>query len=278
MIITNNNNIPQSVFHWVKKFNQHNEEQRAVSILQYGLQHSGKFHLSISCTTMIKPMQEVILTDRHYNEMTREASDILDSIMGVAVHASFETMPLRENETRELRVGTVMKEVLVHGQFDNLFNNEISDYKTTKVGGYIFGDKEFEFTAQLSIVRYLLLADKAIKANDQGVIILIFTDWRKKEYEKKKYNGFIDAPNYPIRSVEIPITMWDFATTEKWILRKITEYKLANMLTDKELPPCTDRERWMKTKKKGNIYTKCQDYCNAAPFCWQWKNTIKGEK
>ena len=269
MKIENKNQLPQSVFHWITKFNEANESERAVSILEKGLEQT--FTHAISATSLLKSAQEVVLTDRHYKEITREASDIFDAIIGTAVHDSFKTMPMRENEMREIRVGTVIKDVFVHGEFDNLFNEKLSDYKTMKIGQYLFGDKEFEFTAQMSIYRYLLLADKAIEADEIGTIICLFTDWRDGEYKKKKY-GWADAPKYPFRSVELNYTLWDYKTTEKWILRRITDYKIASMAKDNELPPCTDKERWLNETKKGKkTYRKCEQYCSVAPFCHQWK-------
>lgn len=270
MELTNKNGIPESVFHWLKMFNEHNEQSRAESIAEFEKKHGKKVGLRISVTSLIKSPREVVLLDRHRDEVEREASDIYDAIIGTAVHDSFDKMPLRENEEREVRLGQEIVGVLVHGQFDNVFNGELSDYKTMKVGGYIFGDREFEFTAQLSSYRLLYFLEKAVMLNDVGKIIMLFTDWRDREYATKKY-GWGDAPNYPQRSMELKLNLWDRAKTEKWVIRKVTDYKIATMLPDNELPLCTDAERWMRVTKKTfkKTYAKCAKYCSAAPFCNQ---------
>jgi hypothetical protein len=272
MELTNKNGIPESVFHWLSMFNAHNEASRSESIAEFEKKLGGKYSLKISVTSLIKPAREIVLMDRHRDEVSREASDIYDAIIGTAVHDSFDKMPMRDDEEREVRLGQLIVGVLVHGQFDNVYRGELSDYKTMKVGGYIFGDREFEFTAQLSCYRLLYFLEKGIMLNDIGKIIMLFTDWRDREYATKKY-GWGDAPNYPQRSQELSLKLWDRSQTEKWIIRRVTEYKLASMVPDNELPPCKDEERWARENKKTHkvTYAKCDKYCSAAPFCNQAK-------
>jgi len=272
MELTNKNGIPESVFHWLSMFNAHNEASRSESIAEFEKKHGRTAALKISVTSLIKPTREVVLMDRHREEMSREASDIFDAVIGTAVHDSFDKMPMRDNEEREVRLGQEIVGVLVHGQFDNVLNGVLSDYKTMKVGGYIFGDREFEFTAQLSSYRLLYFLEKGIMLNDVGKIIMLFTDWRDREFATKKY-GWGDAPNYPQRSQELLLKLWDRSQTEKWMIRRVTEYKLASMVPDDELPPCTDEERWFRENKKTHkkTFAKCEKYCSAAPFCNQEK-------
>lgn len=271
MELTNKNGIPESVFHWLSMFSAHNDASRAESIAEFEKKYGRTAALKISVTSLIKPTREVVLMDRHREEMSREASDIFDAIIGTAVHDSFDKMPMRDNEEREVRLGQEIVGVLVHGQFDNVLNGVLSDYKTMKVGGYIFGDREFEFTAQLSSYRLLYFLEKGIMLNDTGKIIMLFTDWRDREFATKKY-GWGDAPNYPQRSQELLLKLWDRSQTEKWMIRRVTEYKLASMVPDDELPPCTDDERWMRVAKKTGkkTFSKCLKYCSARPFCNQF--------
>jgi len=272
MIYTNHNGLPQAIFDWILRYQKINEVLRQASINECEKKFGKKFNLKISATNLIKPLREVILIDRHYEEIRKEASDMFAATIGTAVHKTFEDMPLREGEEREIRVAMDMKDVLVSAQIDNIYGDSITDYKTMGVGQYIFSDKEYEFVAQLAIGRYLYLADKGKELNSVGRILAIFaTDWRQSEYDKKKYMGFMDAPNYPFRGAEMFFDLWDYDATEKWLLRKITDYKIASLQTDQNLPECTDKERWAKVGKKKTTYRKCETYCSAAAFCNQWQ-------
>lgn len=275
MILTNKNNLPEAVFHWLKSLNDHNEAARAKSIEEYKSKYPAKFEQSISVTSLMKSAREVVLLDRHHDEVVREASDIYDAIIGTAVHDSFKVMPMRENEEREVRIGCVINGVLVHGEFDDLLNMNLADYKTMKIGGYIFGDKEAEYIQQTSSYRFCYYVERGKLINEMATIILIFVDFRPTEYKNKKY-GFSPAPNYPFKSVEIPIIMWPIERTERWITRRVADYRVASLLQDDELPLCTDAECWMRAGKKKTTYAKCEQYCSAAPFCNQALSRIPG--
>jgi len=270
MELTNKNGIPESVFRWIQILHKQNEVKRNESIAALELEFGKKFELKISATSLIKSVREVVLTDRHYDEVTKEASDLYDSTIGMVLHDSFASLPSRPGEFKEVRVGAEIVKVLVHGQFDSIYNLDLNDYKSLKIGGYIWGDKEYEYTAQLSIYRFLYFLHKAIMANDIGTITQLFVDYRDREFETKKY-GWADVPNYPHKSIELNFQMWDREKTERWIIRKVTDYKIATMLPDNELPLCKDEERWMRVAKKTGkkTYNKCAKYCSAAPFCNQ---------
>jgi hypothetical protein len=274
MELTNKKGIPESVFHWIKTLHGQNEVKRSESIAALELELGKKFPLKISATSLIKSTREVVLTDRHHDEMSREASDLYDSTIGMVLHDSYASLPSREGEFKEVRVGQEIQGVLVHGQFDSIYNLDLSDYKSLKVGGYIFGDKEYEYTSQLSIYRLLYFLHKAIMANEIGTIVQLFVDYRDREFETKKY-GWGDAPNYPHKSMELKFHMWDRAKTEQWVIRKVTDYKCATLLPDNDLPLCKDEERWARENKKTHkkTYAKCDKYCSAKPFC----NQAKGE-
>lgn len=275
MILTNNNQLPEAIFFWIKAFNDHNEAARAKSIEEYKAKYSASFEQTISVTSLMKSPREIVLLDRHHDDIVREASDIYDAIIGTAVHDSFEKMPMRENEEREVRVGVVINGVLVHGEFDDLLNMNLRDYKTMKIGGYVFGDKEAEFTQQLSSYRFCYYAERGKLINEIGNIDIIFVDWRLAEYKNKKY-GFSPVPNYPMKSIEIPIKMWDIPQTERWITRRVADYRVASLMRDDELPLCTDTECWVRVGKKKTTYAKCEQYCSAAPFCNQALARVQG--
>lgn len=270
MKLINNQGMPNQIFSWLVSHNENSENERAKSISELK-SIFGESKLSISATSLIRPMQEVVLLDRNHEKIEKEATEMFDALIGTAIHESLQKMPERGGEMREIRAGTMIKDVLVTGQFDYVRDGKIGDYKTTKVGSYIFGDKEFEYIAQLSVDRYLLLKDPRFKLEikDIGEIVLMFVDWRDREYTTKKY-GFLDAPGYPNKTMKIDFKLWTYEETERFLLRKITDYKIASLLDSHELPPCTDKERWARIGKKKTTFMKCEKYCNAAPFCHQW--------
>lgn len=272
MKLTNKFNLPTQVVNWLTQFNEHNEAERARSIVELETIF-GPHKFKISATSMLKSTKEIILTDRHYEEMEKDVTEVYDALIGTAVHESFRTMPLQPGEMREIRVGASIKDVLITGQFDYILNRKLGDYKNMKIGSFLFGDKEFEYTAQLSVNRFLFAADKRFgqELNSQGEIIMLFTDWRDREHKMKKY-GFSDAPNYPHRAVQLTLDLWDFESTEKFINRRITDYKIAAMESDENLPPCNDAERWTRIGKKKTTHAKCDQYCSVKPWCLQWRS------
>lgn len=269
MKLTNKYHLPDQVIHWLECFNEHNENQRRASFAELKTLY-GETDLSISATSLLKPVKEVVLTDRHYNELERDAVELYDALIGSAIHESFRIMPFQDGEMREVRVGTIIKDVLVTGQFDYIKNNKIGDYKTMKIGSYLFGDKEFEYTAQLSVNRFLFAADNRYGKilDETGEIVMLFVDWRDREFTMKKY-GFSDAPGYPHRGKTLELKLWDFKKTENFLLRKITDFKIASIQRDEELPECTDEERWMRATKKKVTYAKCEKYCAVKDWCLQ---------
>ena len=71
MLITNKYNLPEAFVKAIQN-SRHNAEK------------------SLSATTLLKGTKEIILENRHFDEITVDASDEVWSVFGTAVHAILE--------------------------------------------------------------------------------------------------------------------------------------------------------------------------------------------
>ena len=97
MIVTNKLNLPEAFV-------------RAVSTERHNA--AGCF----SATTLNKGATEIILTDRHWDELTIDASDNVWAVFGTAVHAIFENTP--DNNFHEEKFKVPVSKSFVTGQVD----------------------------------------------------------------------------------------------------------------------------------------------------------------
>jgi hypothetical protein len=92
----------------------------------------------LSITTLLKPVQQLLLTLRHDEEVVLKASDLFYRVFGSAVHAALEALRLPD-VIKERRYDAQLSGYTVTGKPDLLrvVNGEIVDYKTGSVWKYI---------------------------------------------------------------------------------------------------------------------------------------------
>lgn len=257
-----------------------------------------------SATTLMKPIRQIILTERHYDELEMDISDLIASRYGTAIHSAFEKVDFGETITQEERVFTEVDGKKISGKFDMLEKIEdalfkIIDIKSTSVWNYVYDNKTEDFKTQLSIYRYILSKNE-IYTSPQADIILVFTDWKKSDARQKP-----DYPNTRMLTIE-NLPLWPLPQTERWLKERLTIIEENKALKDNELPFCTDDEKWKdedvyahmregrksavklydneadcKTaieEDKKNAYLefrkgmckRCEDYCACKPICNQY--------
>ena len=286
MQITNNLNLPAAFVH-------------AVSTERHNAPHC------YSATTLNKGAKEIVLTDRHYDEITVDASEQIWAVWGTAVHALLESE--KDDNFHEERFKVAVGNSWVTGQVDSydMERGIINDWKTASVWKVQFADFA-DWRAQ-GLTYAWLLTKSGLEVKKCRFVALL------KDYSKTKAKHDASYPQSPVFVYEFDVTAEDLAATEARIISKVTEIENAYLLGDDDIEPCTLEERWadgekyavMKNGRKtavklfdnqqdaeayagelGNshyvehrpaVSRKCEDYCSCCDFCNFYKSMHKGE-
>lgn len=251
MKITNQFGAPQLIYEFLKQdFYDHEEAKDTLSI-----------------TTLIKPIQQIILTERYWDEIEVDCQHLFWSVLGSGVHAVLDKVDCKNLKPVE-RLFTEIEGAKVSGKFDVIRGKKLSDYKVTSAWSLVYGGKFDDWIAQLSGYRWLYAESKKIMLEPVGSIIAIFRDWRLNDTSKEGY------PKFPL--LELDMKLWKLEDTKKFYGDKVKEVLKYRKTKDKFLPPCTDEETWLN--KKSGIRQNCENYCYARAFCQQKKRQERVSK
>lgn len=258
-----------------------------------------------SATTLIKGAKEIILTDRHFDEITVDAADSVWAVWGTAVHALLESQP--DNNFHEEKFKVPVCNSFVTGQVDSydMEHATIFDWKTASVWKVQFAD--FSDWYKQGMTYAWLLKQSGLDVRHCVFIALL------KDHSKSKAAKDASYPQSPVFKYEFDVTDEELQQTEARIIAKVAEIESAYKLDDDDIEPCSAEERWadgekwavMKNGRKsavkvfdnqldadamagemGNAYyvehrpaisRKCGDYCNCKDFCNFYKAMNKGE-
>ena len=258
-----------------------------------------------SATTLNKGAKEIILSDRHFDEITVDAADSVWAVWGTAVHALLESQP--DNNFHEESFKVPVSNSFVTGQVDSydMENGVINDWKTASVWKVQFND--FSDWRRQGLTYAWLLQQSGLDVKKCRFVALL------KDHSKTKAKNDSSYPQSPVFIYEFDVTPEDMAETAARILTKVQEIESAYKLDDDAIEPCSAEERWadgekwavMKNGRKtaiklfdnsadadamagemGNAYyvehrpaisRKCGDYCNCKDFCNFYKAMNKGE-
>ena len=286
MQITNTLNLPAAFVH-------------AVSTERHNAPHC------YSATTLNKGAKEIVLTDRHYDEITVDASEQIWAVWGTAVHALLESE--KDDNFHEERFKVAVGNSWVTGQVDSydMERGIIHDWKPASVWKVQFADFA-DWRAQ-GLTYAWLLTKSGLEVKKCRFVALL------KDHSKTKAKHDASYPQSPVFVYEFDVTAEDLAATEARIIAKVTEIENAYKLGDDDIEPCTLEERWadgekyavMKNGRKtavklfdnqqdaeayagelGNshyvehrpaVSRKCEDYCSCCDFCNFYKSMHKGE-
>jgi len=286
MRVTNNLKLPTAFVH-------------AVSTERHNAPHC------YSATTLNKGAKEIVLTDRHYDEITVDASEQIWAVWGTAVHALLESE--KDDNFHEERFKVAVGNSYVTGQVDSydMERGIINDWKTASVWKIQFADFA-DWRAQ-GLTYAWLLTKSGLEVKKCRFVALL------KDHSKTKAKHDASYPQSPVFVYEFDVTAEDLAATEARIISKVTEIENAYKLGDDDIEPCTLEERWadgekyavMKNGRKtavklfdnqqdaeayagelGNshyvehrpaVSRKCADYCACCEFCNFYKSMHKGE-
>ncbi|MFB6349680.1 hypothetical protein ACFBZI_10560 [Moraxella sp. ZJ142] len=221
---------------------------------------------SISATTLLKPIRQIILSQRLDNEATfTDVADLVSSRMGSAIHTAIEQAWL--NPTNALRALGYSQKVIdkikvnptnpnpddiniymeqrsckdiagmtVTGKFDFVAEGQVQDFKSTSVWTYLNQSNAEKYQLQGSIYRWL---NPRIIHKDYMTIHYIFTDFNKVESLRNK-----DYPPNRVHSQRIPLL--DLDATEHYVRTKIKQIISHKDTPECDLPQCTDADLWRK--------------------------------
>jgi len=259
----------------------------------------------VSVTTLLKGTKDIILTERHWDEIEVDVADLVNIIFGKATHKTLETEGV--DTFAEEGLSAEIDGVTVTGTMDSydMAAEIVDDYKTASVWKVIFKDyKDWEMQGKGYGWLLRLNGFKVKKARFTALL---------KDHKKTEARRDSTYPQKPCVVHEFPITDADVYEFERFARAKISEIKNFRVMADDAIPPCRPDERWakettfavMKEGRKSAIKvcatkeeadkvsaenngsfvvervgddTKCMGYCNVAPFCSYYREKYgKGE-
>lgn len=263
---------------------------------------------TITATGLMQPIQMYALKKRYAHKLEIDASDLIASRYGTAIHDSIEKVQLPYCK-QEQRLRTIIKGIKVTGKFDILRWNEktkeheLIDVKSTSVWSWVYGGKEKDYQTQLSIYRWLAYRNGTF-VSEKAKIWMFFTDWNRSKSTE------FDYPT--LRTAIKPVKLWDIQDTEAWVYKRIEDFLLAEKTKLNLLPRCTDEELWrpsptfkvMKKNRKSAIrnFNNLEDaeehkakhkdsfivsvpskakrciYCVCRPVCLQYKEMLSNDE
>jgi hypothetical protein len=295
----------------MKFTNKFNLPQTFVNVIHRPTYSKGKAH--ISATEIINSPRIVQLKKKYWDEIEQDASEMVWSLFGSAVHNILEHGK-GDNHVVEERLHLEFEGWRISGAID-LQEVEpngtitISDYKVT--GAWAVMNEKDDWHRQLNIYAWMVEKVKKVPVGKLQIIAII-RDWSARDAASKE--GY---PQSPVATIDIPI--WTFEEREAFITKRIYDHGTAlfEMETDGEMPDCTPEEMWEKKtsyalKKDGNVRaksvhetledaetalakseetakknekfaievrqgerTRCRSYCQVSPFCTQYQNYLK---
>lgn len=289
MIITNKYNLPEAFVKAIQNA-RHNEEG------------------CLSATTLLKGTKEIILENRHFDEIEVDASEEVWSVFGTATHTVLEHQ--EDDAFKEEKFSVDVLDYKVTGKVDryDLAHETLEDWKTASVWKVIFHD--FDDWKRQGLIYTWLLRQSGLNVRHIRFIALL-KDHSKSEAKKKA-----DYPQAPVYIYEFDPSEEELISIEAFIKGKVFEVSANAEKKDDEIAECSPSERWTtpakwavmkegrKTavklceseeeavnfieeleKDKDKHYVeerkgqdkKCSDYCACCEFCSYYKSLQNSE-
>ena len=287
----------------MKLTNKFNLPDTFVNVIQRPTYSKGKAH--ISATELINSPRIVQLKKKHWEDITQDASEMVWSLFGSAVHNILEHGKDKHHIVEE-RLHTNFEGWDISGAIDLQEVEEdgivINDYKVTSAWAVI--NEKAEWGEQLNIYAWLVERVKKIPVKKVQIVAII-RDWSARDAVNRE--GY---PPSPIAVIEYPLST--FTAREEYITKKIEQHNEAYfaMTTGEELQECTPTDMWEKPttyalKKIGGVRakkvysilteaeaglaeagkgheietregerTRCQKYCQVSQFCSQYQKYL----
>ncbi len=281
----------------MKLTNKHGLPISIVNVIKRPTYSKGKAHLS--ATELINSPQIVQLKHRHWDDIEVDASEMVWSLFGSAVHSILEHGK-DKNHIVEERIHVTHDGYHLSGAIDLQEVEEdgihISDYKTT--GAWAVMNEKQEWHQQLNIYAWMLEKAKGVPIKSLTIVGIV-RDWSSRDAANKP-----EYPQAPIVTIDIPV--WPMEEREAFINQRIQLHAEAYFESDSggDLPECTSEEMWERKEtfavmKEGGKRAKslhdtreqaesampakgyfvehrpgervrCEKYCQVSEFCKQY--------
>lgn len=289
---------------WTNTYNLPVSIENAVKYDSY--KKEGRF----SITEIIKPPQIRVLEKRHDAMITADVSDGLWRLLGQAVHYILEQGE-HEEHIQEERLGIDVNGVRITGKIDlySGIETKVIDYKITSVWSFIYGVKP-EWTEQSNL--YKLLYEEAGFPVNGLEIHAILRDWQQSKvngngypripfqrvsvpmWSKAQTRAFLnervalhleaEGLNDEVLPPCTPAEQWSKPTTYAVMKKgRKTAVRVLNTNAD-AVQFIANISTNGKTKKQDyhidvrpGQKIRCEGYCNAKPFCHQYRREAASE-
>lgn len=287
MKLTNKFNLPETFINVIKR-------------PQYSRGNS-----EISVTEILSPPQLVLLRRQYADDIEQDASDMVWSLFGSAVHNILEHGKDSHHIVEE-RLFTTFEGWSISGAIDlqEMVDGKvlIADYKVTSA--WAVQQEKQEWIDQLNLYAWLVERVKGEKVAGLQIIGIV-RDWSRREAAIKD-----TYPQSPIVTLDIPL--WSPEDRETFVKQRLTLHNEANFAAVSGLmPECTSEEMWEKKttyavmkeggKRAKKVFeikedaaafagqqkdphyievreggrTRCESFCQVAPFCKQYQTYLK---
>jgi len=222
MTITNKMNLPEALV-------------KAVTVRRHN--NPGR----LSATTLLNGTKQIILTDRHWDDLEDDVADRFWAIIGTAVHSVLEDEGA--DEFAEEFISHEVDGVIVTGRIDNynMRTGIISDYKSVSVWKIKFQD--FDDWKKQGLIYAWLLHKNGFEVKKCQFIALL------KDHSKRDAKRDSAYPQKPMYVYEFNVTPERLEEIEAFIKENIAEYKRCKEMADDDIPPCSAEQRWEKPTK-----------------------------
>lgn len=261
---------------------------------------------TISVTELIQPPQMLALKYRHRHELVADASDMIHTFFGTAVHHWLDHHAgddaLSENKLTFEHDGWTVRGTPDHAEWLELADGAtLTDWKTTRVRALGYDKPEWE--QQVNLYAHLLRLN--------GVHVVQVQVWAfLKDWDK----ALLRDPEYPRAPLcRVPLPLWDAAFAHEFLLERLAMHREG--LEDGAYGPCTPLERWQRptyavwskraaTQRPSRVLAdamtarawieshtehprkpedwwdvevrageplRCRAYCDVAAYCGQWQ-------
>lgn len=286
MILTNKFGLPDTI----------------VNVLKRPQYSRGAAHISV--TELLSPPQLVQLRAKHSDEIEQDASDMVWSLFGTAVHNILQHGK-GDNHIVEERLFTEFDGWNISGALDlqEIIDGKIhiKDYKVTSA--WAVQQEKQDWVEQLNLYAWLV---ERVKGDTVGglQIVGIVRDWSRRDAVNKE-----SYPQAPIVTLDIPL--WPMKRREQFVSDKLHRHSGASLSVQigHDLPECTAADMWEKpttyaVKKKGGVRakrvfndegdaenllatlkdheievreggrTRCTGFCQVSQFCPQYQKYV----
>ena len=222
MIITNKYNLPEAFVKAIQNA-RHNEEG------------------CLSATTLLKGTKEIILENRHFDEIVIDASDEVWSVFGTATHSVLEHQ--EDDAFKEEKFSVDVLDYKVTGKVDryDMAHETLEDWKTTSVWKVIYHD--FEDWKRQGLIYTWLLRQSGL--NVRHIRFIAFLKDHSKSEAKKK----ADYPQAPVYIYEFDPSEDELTHIEAYIKEKVFEVSANAEKPDDEIAECSPEQRWSTPTK-----------------------------